>query len=64
MKLSDTAAAELPLDDERLPEPKKQNRHVVIALNHLRKRRGALEAQDKTIQEQLVEIDAAIAALE
>jgi hypothetical protein len=42
----------------------KKNRNVVIALNHLRNLRRSLEAQDRAIQQQLVEIDAAILALE
>lgn len=62
MKVDEGAAQELPLNDERIPA--KKNRHVTIALNHLRKRRGALEAQGKAIQTQLEEIDAAIKALE
>ena len=63
MKIAEDAAIEIPLNDERTA-PKKLNRHVVIALNHLRKRRDALEAQAKEIQKQLEEVDGAIKALE
>lgn len=42
----------------------KPSRHVVIALNHLRKRRTVLEAQDRKVQQELEEIDIAIKALE
>lgn len=44
--------------------PKKQNRHVTVALNHLHKRREALLAQRAAITEQIEELDAAILALE
>lgn len=62
MKVAEDAAQELPLNDERIPV--RRNRHVTIALNHLRKRRTALEAQGKAIQTQIDEIEAAIKALE
>ncbi len=42
----------------------KQNRHVVIALNHLKKRHEALLAQSDKIAAQIAELDAAIKALE
>jgi hypothetical protein len=65
MKVAEDAAQELPLNDERQPEPElKKNRHVVIALNHMRKRRATLEQQDRKLQKELEEIDAAILALE
>lgn len=63
-KISDDAAQELPMGDEQVAPAKKLNRHVTIALNHLRKRRSVLEAQDKDIQRQLEEVDTAIEALE
>ncbi len=45
-------------------EPQKLNRHVVIALSHLKKRHEALLAQSDKIAEQIAELDAAIKALE
>ena len=37
-------------EQEQNEVPKKQNRHVTVALNHLRKRRTALETQGKAIR--------------
>ncbi len=42
----------------------KKNRHVVIALNHLKQRREALLAQSDKITAQIAELDEAIKALE
>lgn len=64
-KLNENAAAELPLNGERLPEPtKKLNRHVVIAQNHMNKRREVLLRNRKVIDEELEGLDAAILALD
>lgn len=63
-KLNEQAAAELPLNDERLPEPKKQNRHIIVALNHMHKRRGALTDQRAKLSKEIEELDAAILALD
>lgn len=62
-KINEEAATERPLNDERI-EPKKVNRHVVIALNHLNKRRDVLIAQRSKINAEVEEIDTAILALE
>jgi prefoldin subunit 5 len=43
--------------------PRKLNRHVVIAINHLRQRRDGLEAQIEKMKAELDEVDAAIEAL-
>ncbi len=56
------AVAELPLVDERLP--RKQNRHVVVALNHLNKRRDALLKQRNKLTDEIEQIDEAILSLE
>lgn len=62
-KLDENAAvAELPLNDERLP--KKPNRHVSIALNHLNKRRDALLKQRNKLTDEIEQIDEAILSLE
>lgn len=61
-KVSEGAAAELELNDERQGTAKK-NRHVVVALAHLNKRRGALLDQVKKLQKEIEELDAAILAL-
>lgn len=58
----DAAVAELPLNDERVPE--KKGRHVTIALNHLHKQRSKLVAAAKKLANELNEIEEAIAALE
>jgi hypothetical protein len=50
-KLNEMAAAELPLNDERLPA--KKNRHVVIALNHMYKRRTALAEQRQKLTKEI-----------
>lgn len=44
--------------------PKKLNRHVVIALNHMNKRRSALLAKRAELTREIEELDAAILALE
>lgn len=43
-KVSDDAALELPMNDERKPE-KKINRHIVIALRHMNVQRKSLTAK-------------------
>lgn len=43
---------------------KKQNRHVVIALNHMHKRRSALYEQRAKLSIEIEELEAAIEALE
>lgn len=65
MKTKDDAVvAELPLEDERLPEAKKRSRHVQIALNHLGKRREVLLVKAAGLRKEIEEIDTAILALE
>lgn len=64
MKISPDAAEELPLNDERFPEPKKLNRHVVIAISHMKKRKTTLEAQIYKLSKELSEIETSIKALE
>lgn len=44
--------------------PKKFNRHVVIALNHMNKRRDTLLAKRAELNREIEELDAAILALE
>lgn len=61
-KLNEEAAQEIPLNDERVPT--KKNRHVVIALNHMNKRRTALVDQRNKLTKEIEELDAAILALE
>lgn len=64
MKVAEGAAQELPLNDERKPEPEtKHNRHVIIALNHLNKRRTALLDKRQALTKEIDELDAAILAL-
>lgn len=62
-KVGDDAALELALNDER-KEPKKLNRHVVIALSHMNKRKAALMGQMVKLDKEVTELNAAIAALE
>ncbi len=62
-KVAEDAAAELPLDDERVA-PKKVNRHVTIALRHLNVQREKLLTKRADLTKQIDEIDAAILALE
>lgn len=68
-KVAEDAAAELPLNDERLEEatttaPKKQGRHIVIALRHMRIQRDKLNAQLDELVKERDSLDASIAALE
>ena len=49
---------------EEPKEPKKQNRHVVIALNHMNKRRDVLLEQRAKLNKEIEELDAAILALD
>ncbi len=62
-KIAEDAAAELPLNDERVETPKKLNRHVVIAQNHMKKRRAALDEQIAALTAERDGLDAAILAL-
>lgn len=73
MKVKDDAAvAELPLGDitpaelreAGVSEPKRHNRHVQIALDHLGKRRVVLLAKRAQLTKEIEEIDSAILALE
>jgi len=61
-KVGEDAAMELPLNDERV-EPKKHNRHVLVALNHLHKRRDTLLVARQKINDELDEILESIHAL-
>jgi len=63
MKVAEDAAQELPLNDEKLPEPKK-GRHVTIALNHMKKQRDGLRKKFDSLTKEMDALDAAIAALE
>ena len=62
MKISENAATELPLNDER--KEVKKPRHVVIAINHLIERRKNLLAKKSVIDVELKALDEAILALE
>ena len=41
-KINENSALELPLNDERKPEPKKVPRHIAVALGHLNAQRDKL----------------------
>lgn len=60
----DAVVEELPLDDERLPEAKKYNRHVQIALNHMRKRMDQLLIKQAALTVEIDDLAQAIEALE
>ena len=62
-KFAEEAAAELPLNDERI-EPKKLNRHIVIALNHMKTRRTQLTEKIDALTKERDDLDESIAALE
>lgn len=47
----------------KIEEPKKPNRHVVIALNHMNKRREMLPVKTAELRKEIEELDAAILAL-
>lgn len=51
-------------DATAAPETSKKNRHVVVALAHMNKRRDALLAQRRKIDSEIEELDQAILALE
>ncbi len=51
-------------DATAAPETPKKNRHVVVALAHMNKRRDALLAQRRKIDSEIEELDQAILALE
>ena len=61
-KVAEDAAAELPLNDERLPT--KKNRHVAIGLRHFNIQRDRLLEKRKAINEEIEALDKAILALE
>jgi hypothetical protein len=66
-KISETAAvAELPLDDERLhePKPKTVSRDVAIGLRHFNKRREVLLKKRAALTAEIEALDKAILALE
>ena len=44
-------------------EPRKVNRHVVIALNHMNQRREALLVKAAALRKEIEELDQAILAL-
>lgn len=52
------------MENEPTQGPKKLNRHVVIALNHMNQRRTALIEKRAQITREIEELDAAILALE
>ena len=63
------AKQEMLMQDEEVreevkQEPRKLNRHVVIALNHMNKRRSALLDKRSQLTKEIEELDAAILALE
>lgn len=62
MKVAEDAAQELPLNDEGA-EPKKHNRHIVVALNHMHKRRDALTEQIERLVAERKDLLEAIEAL-
>lgn len=62
MKVAEGAAQEISLNDERM-EPKKHNRHIVVALNHMNKRREALNQQIDRLVSEVRDLDEAIEAL-
>ena len=62
-KVSEEAAAELPLNDERVA-PKKVSRHVTIGLRHFNIQRDRLLEKRKAINEEIEALDKAILALE
>ena len=51
-------------EQEVSPATKKVNRHIVVALSHLNKRKDALIAQRENLTAEIEEIGAAILALE
>ena len=63
-KVAEDAAIELPLDDERKPEPKKVPHHIAVALRHLNAQRDKLAVKIKAEQAELDSLDASILALE
>lgn len=52
------------MGEAKQEEAKKLNRHVVIALNHMNKRRSILIDQRAKLTREIEELDAAILALE
>lgn len=65
MKVSEDAVVEeLPLSDERLESPKKLNRHVVIALRHMKARRETLTLNIQRLEAERNDLDDAIKAID
>jgi fumarate hydratase class II len=62
-KITEDAAIELPLNDERIEFPRKMNRHVVVALNHMHKRKAALNEQIERLEVERADLIEAITAL-
>ena len=62
-KIAEDAALELPLNDERI-EPKKLNRHIVVALRHMKTRRVQLTEKIDALTKERNDLDDSIAALE
>ena len=52
------------MDEKQAAAAKKVNRHVVIALRHMNKRRYALMEQRDRLVEEIKELDTAILALD
>jgi hypothetical protein len=50
--------------EKQSQQAQKKNRHVVIALAHMNKRRDALVAQRDEISDEIEELEAAILALQ
>ena len=61
-KVAEDAAAELPLNDERLPE--KVSRHVTIAINHMTQQRNKLNTKIHNLTKERDAIESAIKALD
>ena len=62
-KVAEDAAEELLLNDERIETPRKLNRHVVVAINHMTKRRLILIDQTDKLNREIEDLDEALAAL-
>lgn len=64
-KLNEQAAQELPLNGEfPAVTGKAVNRHIAVAINHMKKRRDALTIQRDKFQREIEQIGTAIMALE
>jgi hypothetical protein len=62
--MATTAVVTEQMDLPEVKEAKKLNRHVVIALAHMNKRRAVLLEQKAKVTKEIEELDAAILALE